>query len=118
MSRQNVDRQLYTIVARRKRKLTPEERAVFDGAGAHRRRKLRSISRAMAAYRKRRKAGTRVFKLYATVRFLDAMVQEGFLPPPTCPEDVTNDKVVEAIYWLLNAWRKQRREKEAAGGGA
>jgi hypothetical protein len=61
----------------------------------------------MQRHRERRKRGERCFMLYCTARLLDVLVEEGFLPAPTKPQDVTEKLVNEAIYKLVNAWRKR-----------
>jgi len=40
------------------------------------------IALAMRRYRNRRAKGERCFRLYCSSRFLDVMVEEGFLPKP------------------------------------
>jgi hypothetical protein len=64
---------------------------------------------AMRRYRARQKKGTRCFTIYASVHFLDALVQEGFLPEPKTPKDINEKAVNEAVYRLLNAWRHRDR---------
>lgn len=110
-----IDRRLCAILARRDHNLTRDEKLAFELAKGARADKLVKINKAMKNYRARRKAGVRVFRLYATARFLSALVEESFLVQPEKPEDVTNEKVMAAVYHLLNAYRKQRAELEAAG---
>jgi hypothetical protein len=67
------------------------------------------VALAMRRYRRRREKGERCFWLYTSTRFLDALVQEGFLPDPKRPEDIDERAVNEAVYRLLNAWRNRPR---------
>jgi len=64
---------------------------------------------AMKRYRLRKLNGERAFWLYCSSRFIDVMIEEGFLPRPTTPQDITERLVNEAVYKLLNAWRHRPR---------